>query len=93
MCFRFYELWGNCWVAGLARGMPVIWPAPSRGEGVVLKCACRGTVLWHLPLIFVYRIRIVTRGDGCPHRAHVSGSRPFVRLETIAARADSQTSA
>jgi len=71
----------------------MIWPAPSRGEDVVLTCACRGTVMWHLPFIFVYRMRIVARGDGCARRRHVPGRRTFVRLETIAARADSQPSA
>jgi hypothetical protein len=71
----------------------MIWPAPSRGEDVVLTCACRGTVMWHLPFIFVCRMRIVARGDGCARRQHVPRGWTFVRLETIAARAESQPSA
>ena len=70
----------------------MIWPAPSRGEDVVLTCGCRGRVMWHLPFIFIYRIRIDALGDGCTRSGHVSGRWTFVRLETIAARADSQPS-
>jgi hypothetical protein len=70
----------------------MIWPAPSRGEDVVLTCGCRGTVMWHLPFVFVYRVRIAARGDGCERPAHVPRRWTFVRLETIAARTDSQPS-
>jgi len=90
--FRTYELWTICRVACLARRLPMIWPAPSRGEEVVLACACRGTVMWHLPFIFVYRMRIVARGDGCAHRRHAPRGWTFVRLETIEARAEPQPS-
>jgi hypothetical protein len=48
--------------------------------------------MWHLPFIFIYRMRIVARGEGCARLRHVPGSRTFVRLETIAARGDSQPS-
>jgi len=93
ICFHTYELWAVCRVAGLARRLPMIWPAPSRGEGVVLTCGCRGTVMWHLPFVFVYRLLIAARGDGCARSGHVPRGRTFVRLETIAARADSQPTA
>ena len=93
ICFHTYELWAPRRVAGLARRLPMIWPAPSRGEDVVLTCGCRGTVMWHLPFVFIYRMRIAARGNGCARPGHVPRGRTLVRLETIAARADSQPSA
>ena len=93
ICFHTYELWATGRIAGLARRLPMIWPAPSRGEDVVLTCGCRGTVTWHLPFVFICRMLITARGDGCARPRHVARGRTFVRLETIAARADSQPSA
>ena len=70
----------------------MIWPTPSRGERVVLPCACHATVVWRVPLLFVYRIGLVNKGIGCSRAGHVSGKQLFVTLEGIAARTDSQRS-
>jgi hypothetical protein len=71
----------------------MIWPTPSRGERIVLTCACHATVVWRLSLLFVYRILLVNKGNGCSRTRHASGRRLFVTLEGIAARTDVQGSA
>ena len=70
----------------------MIWPTPSRGEHVVLTCACHATVVWRLPFLFLYGISLINKGTGCSRARHVSGRRFLVTLEAIAARADAQRS-
>jgi len=70
----------------------MLWPPPARGESVVLRCACRATLLWRFPLAFVYFIRVVEHDRGCQAR-HASGTRAFVTLETIVSRDQSDPQA
>ena len=64
----------------------MLWPPPVRGESVTLRCACRGTILWRLPLAFLYCVRIVQRASGCTRSRHILGKRTFTALETIVSR-------
>jgi hypothetical protein len=83
---------GRSAAAAVAGDFRMLWPPPARGEGVVLRCACRATVLWRFPVAFVYLIRIVQHDHGCQAR-RASGTRAFVTLETIVSRDQSQTQA
>jgi hypothetical protein len=64
----------------------MLWPPPVRGESVTLRCACRATILWRLPLAFLYSVRIVQRESGCTRSRHILGKRTFTALETIVSR-------
>ena len=71
----------------------MIWPAPSRGERIVLTCACQGIVTWRVPLLFLYVVRLISKGGQCMRSRHALDKKLFVTLEAIAARADSQPQA
>ena len=64
----------------------MLWPPPARGERVALRCACRATILWRLPLAFLYRVRIVQRDSRCTRSRHILDKQTFVALETIVSR-------
>ena len=36
----------------------MIWPAPRKSERVELVCTCHTTILWRIPLMFLYSVRI-----------------------------------
>jgi hypothetical protein len=73
--------------AGLASGVVMLWPPPIRGERVMLTCACQATVVWRVPLVFVYYLHVAQKGHGCVSVGHVSGKRIFAALEAVASRA------
>jgi len=66
----------------------VLWPPPAQGDRVALRCACRATILWRLPLAFFYHARIVQRDSGCTRSRHILDKRTFVALETIVSRGE-----
>ena len=71
----------------------MLWPPPTRGERVALRCACRATIVWHLPVVFIYYIRFDQRDHGCIRAGHAPGRRTVVGLEAIVSRDEPQASA
>jgi hypothetical protein len=71
----------------------MLWPPPTRGERVMLTCACQADVVWRIPLLFVYWVRLAERHPECARVGHVFDKRVFVALETIESRAESEPSA
>lgn len=59
----------------------MLWPSPRRLDRVELTCTCRATVLWFVPVIFLYCCRIDQKGNNC--QTHKSGRRVVKFLETI----------
>ena len=71
----------------------MLWPPPARGERVALRCSCRATILWRLPIAFIYYIRFAHQNHGCSKAGHAPGKRAFVALERIISRDESDPSA
>jgi len=67
----------------------MLWPPPVHGERVTLTCACQAAVLWHVPLVFLYCVRVAEKSAGCVHAGHAAGKRVLTTLEALASRADS----
>jgi hypothetical protein len=67
----------------------MLWPPPTRGERVALACGCgcRATVIWRVPLLFIYSIRFVEKDPGCRDARHLNGKRKLVTLESLASGA------
>ena len=70
----------------------MLWPPPARGERVALRCACRATILWRLPVAFIYFVRITHPDQQCGNAGHAPGTRTFVALERIVSRDESPSS-
>jgi hypothetical protein len=68
----------------------MLWPPPTRGERVALACGCRATVLWRVPLLFVYYIQFAERHPACRHVRHLPGKRKIVTLESLTSGAGSE---
>jgi hypothetical protein len=71
----------------------MLWPPPARGERVVLRCSCRATILWRLPVVFIYLIRFTHHDHGCSDAGHAPGRRALVALERIVSRDEPHSSA
>jgi hypothetical protein len=85
----------TCWTYGSYRSGPIgpeapaevlvemLWPAPKRSERVGLECTCQATVVWHVPFMFLYAIRIDQKGRDCMRATHVSFRPALTFLEAM----------
>ena len=64
----------------------MLWPAPTKSERVELACTCHATVVWRVPLVFLYFVRINQKGRDCARSGHVVGRRTLTFLEAITRR-------
>lgn len=64
----------------------MLWPPPKSSERVGLVCACRATVVWRVPVMFLYRVRIDEKACDCKRSGHVPGRRMMRFLEAITCR-------
>jgi hypothetical protein len=66
--------------------MVMLWPLPTRGAHVKLACTCQATVVWWVPVVFAYRVRIDWKGGDCGRVWHVPGQRVFTWFESMTHR-------
>lgn len=64
----------------------MLWPPARRGERITLACGCSATVVWRMPVMFIYRVRIDHTGSDCVAARHIPRRRLFAGLEAIASR-------
>ncbi len=64
----------------------MLWPPPKQSEQVELLCACRATVVWRVPVMFLYRVRIYEKGGHCTRSGHIPGRRMMRFLEAVTRR-------
>lgn len=54
----------------------------------MLACGCGATVVWRIPLVFIYRVCIDHKGSDCVTARHVPRRCLFAGLEGIASTRD-----
>jgi hypothetical protein len=60
-----------------------MWPPPDQGQSVTLPCSCNVTVMWRVPLVFHYVVRVEDRGEECTTIRHSRSRRVLVPLEGL----------
>lgn len=64
----------------------MLWPPPKKSERVKLICTCYATVVWRVPIMFLYCVHIDEKGDACARSGHIPGRRVMRFLEAITGR-------
>ena len=64
----------------------MLWPPPIKADRVELRCGCRATIVWRVPVVVLYWVRIDRKGRDCARRGHASGRHWFAFLEAVTSR-------
>ncbi len=64
----------------------MLWPAPRRGERVIMTCGCEATIKFGIPIVHLYILHLDQKAPGCSWPSHSPGQLMLLGLEHMASR-------